>query len=192
MLREVTNDTLSVWTDRLRRPLATVRVAPLYWMCEGVTYLRVAFPLHIARVWEKYVDFERNFLYEPCGTSLSFVGKFGSPYLATAQQMQVQCYPFLPMSAVFPSVQTMLWLPVFRIFNVHTEVSACSCTWGLYRHCKRALEVDWEKNPLPHQGLEPTSVLRLVCQSDAVRTDGLVVSSECRLGKRRWRNTFCL
>ena len=31
-----------------------------------------------------------------------------------------------------------------------------------------ALEVDWEKNPLPHRGLEPASVLRLAFQSDAV------------------------
>ena len=31
-----------------------------------------------------------------------------------------------------------------------------------------ALEVDWERNPLPHWGLEPASVLRLAFQSDAL------------------------
>ena len=36
-----------------------------------------------------------------------------------------------------------------------------------------ALEVDSgrEKNPLPHRGLEPASVLRLVFQSDALPTE---------------------
>ena len=114
--------------------------------------------------------------------------KFGSPYLGKAQQLQEQGYPFLSVCAVFLCVQTIVWLPMFRIFNVRTEVNAHSCTWGLYKHCKRTLEVDWEKNPLPYQGLEPASVLCLVCQSDALPTDGLVVSSECRLGKRHWRN----
>ena len=31
-----------------------------------------------------------------------------------------------------------------------------------------ALEVDWEKNPLLHQGLEPASELQLAFQSDAL------------------------
>ena len=34
-----------------------------------------------------------------------------------------------------------------------------------------ALEVDWEKNPLPHLGFEPASVLRLAFQSDALPTE---------------------
>ena len=34
-----------------------------------------------------------------------------------------------------------------------------------------ALEVDWEKNPSLHQGLEPESVLRLAFQSDFLPTD---------------------
>ena len=40
---------------------------------------------------------------------------------------------------------------------------------GLYRHCKSLhwTEVDWEKNPLPPQELDPMSVLCLAFQSDA-------------------------
>ena len=31
---------------------------------------------------------------------------------------------------VFSCVQTMVWLPVFGIFNVRTDVDACDCTRG--------------------------------------------------------------
>lgn len=37
-------------------------------------------------------------------------------------QLQEQCYSFLPESAVFFCVQTAVWLPVFGLFNVHTDV----------------------------------------------------------------------
>ena len=56
---------LSVLTDRVCQPSATVRVAPLYWMCGRVAYLHVAFPCHTAKVCEKFVNFERIFLCEP-------------------------------------------------------------------------------------------------------------------------------
>ena len=56
---------LSVLTDRVHRPLATVRVAPLYQMFGRVAYLHVAFLPHIAKVCEKCVNFEWIFLYEP-------------------------------------------------------------------------------------------------------------------------------
>ena len=66
----------------------------------------------------------------------------------------------------------MVWLPVFGIFNVHTDVDACDCTPGLYGHRKRDCTGSWlwEKNPLPLRGLEPVSVLRLALQSDALPT----------------------
>ena len=64
-------------------------------------------------------------------------GKFGSPSPDKAEQWPEQRYSFLPMCAVFFCVQTMLWLPVFAIFNVHTDVDACDFTRGLYGHCKR-------------------------------------------------------
>ena len=56
---------LSVLTDRMHRPLATVRVAPLYRMCRRGANLHAAFPCHIAKVCEKLVHFESFFfLYE--------------------------------------------------------------------------------------------------------------------------------
>ena len=57
---------LSVLTDRVHQPLTTVRVVPLYQMCGRVAYLRVAVLPHIAKVCEKFMNFERIFLYEPC------------------------------------------------------------------------------------------------------------------------------
>ena len=59
-------------------------------------------------------------------TSLIPYRKSGSPYLATA----VMC-------AVFSSVQTMVWLSVFGIVNVRTDVDAFDCTGGLHEHRKR-------------------------------------------------------
>ena len=56
-----------------------------------------------------------------------------------------------------------------EIFNVLTDVDAGDCTRGLYGHRKRGhWKLTLEKNPLPHRGLEPASVLRLAFQSDAL------------------------
>ena len=52
---------LSVLIDRVCRLLATVRVAPLYWLCGRVAYLHV-----FHAISEKFVNFEMIFLYEPC------------------------------------------------------------------------------------------------------------------------------
>ena len=53
-------------TDKVHQPLTTVRVVPLYQICGRVAYLCVAFLPHIAKVCEKFVNFEWIFLYEPC------------------------------------------------------------------------------------------------------------------------------
>ena len=100
-------------------------------------------------------------------------GNFSHSYLGKAQQPQEQHYPFLSGRAVFSCVQTLLWLPVLGIFNMHTAVDACDCTWGLYRHCKRVCAGSWlwEKNPLPHRGPELVSVLHLAFQLDALPTE---------------------
>ena len=67
-------------------------------------------------------------------------GKFGWPYLGKtqqAQQPQEQRYPLLSVCAVFGCIQTMVGLPVFVGFNVHTVVDACDCTRGLCEYRKR-------------------------------------------------------
>ena len=47
---------LSVLTDRMHWPSATLRVAPLYRMCRSVAYLCVAFPCHIAKSeWKVWI-----------------------------------------------------------------------------------------------------------------------------------------
>ena len=56
-----------------------------------------------------------------------------------------------------------------RVSRVRTDVSACDCIRELYGHRKRAaLKVDWEKNPLPHRGIESASA---ECRSDALPTE---------------------
>ena len=50
------------------------------------------------------------------------------------------------------------------------NIYACDCTRGCTETAVResALKVDWETNRLPHQGIEPASVLRLAFRSDAL------------------------
>ena len=54
-------------TDRVHWPSVIVRVTPLYWMCERVVYLHVAFlhHIHAANVCEKCVNCERIFCMNP-------------------------------------------------------------------------------------------------------------------------------
>ena len=111
-----------------------------------------------------------HFLFFYFSTSLSLGGNLGHLTLVrhscrkSSATHSYQC-------VVFSCVQIMAWLPVFGIFNVHTDVDACNCTRGLYRHRESALEVDWQKNPLPQQVLEPASVLCLAFKSDTLPTE---------------------
>ena len=68
---------------------------------------------------------------------ISLRGNLGRLTLVRLQQAQEQSYPFLTVPAVFLCVQTRVWLPVLGIFNMHTDVSACDGTRGVYRHCNR-------------------------------------------------------
>ena len=43
----------------------------------------------------------------------------------------------------FLCVQTTIWLPMLRIFNVCTIVNACDCPRELYRHHKRVCTESW-------------------------------------------------
>ena len=47
----------------------------------------------------------------------------------------------------------------YGIFNVQTDVNACGCTQGCTDTGKRVFTENWlwEKNPLPHLGIEPAS-----------------------------------
>ena len=63
--------------------------------------------------------------------SLSLAGNSGRLTWVRLQQPQEQCYPFLSVCAVFLCVQTIVWLPVFGIFNVCTDVESCDYARGL-------------------------------------------------------------
>ena len=51
-------------------------------------------------------------------------GEFGSTYLVKA----TAGYTLLPVCGVFPSVHTVVWLPMFGFFNTCTDVNASDCT----------------------------------------------------------------
>ena len=90
--------------------------------------------------------------------------KFGSPYLGkTTAAARAELPKFLTVRVVFSCVLTKAWLPVLGIFGVHTGINACDCTPGeggggcmdTIRECTESWLL--EKNPLPHQGIEPAS-----------------------------------
>ena len=99
----------------------------------------------------------------------SLSGNSGGLTWVRLQQPQEQRYPFLAVCAVFLCVQTKVWLPMFAIFNVRTDVNAHDCTWGLYGHRKRVCTESWlwEKNPLPHRGIRSALA---VCRFNALQT----------------------
>ena len=89
--------------------------------------------------------------------------KFGLPFTRVMlQQLQEQHCLFLPVHGVFLCVQTMVWLPVFGIFNVCTGFDAGSGTQELCTNAvgESALIVDavrkkicfctWDSNPCRH------------------------------------------
>ena len=51
-------------------------------------------------------------------------GEFGSTYLVTATAGDT----LLPVCGVFTGVQTMVWLPMFWVFNTCTDLNASDCT----------------------------------------------------------------
>ena len=62
------------------------------------------------------------------------------------------------------SVQTVAWLPVFGIFNLHADVDACDCTIRVLQTPEESLH---GKLTLREKSL-PASVLHLAFRSDAV------------------------
>jgi len=75
-----------------------------------------------------------------------------SKMVSTRLRIPICAPPCLSMcvffSLHFPPLQTVVWLPVFGIFNVRSDVDACDCTRGLYGHRKRVCTGSWlwEKN----------------------------------------------
>ena len=83
------------------------------------------------------------------------MGNLGCLTWIRLQQSVEQYYPFLTVRAVFSCVQTKVWLPMFGIFNVHTDVTACGCTWGCTDTVKEsALKVDSGRK-IPGHAREP-------------------------------------
>ena len=73
--------------------------------------------------------------YASSSSSSSFSSSSSSS--SSSSVSPAQRYPLLSVCAVFPCVQTMVWLPVFGIVNVRTDVDTYDCTRGLYGHRKR-------------------------------------------------------
>ena len=81
--------------------------------------------------------------------SLSLVGDQGRLPWVRPQELHEQCGIPIRMSCV----RTIVWMPVFGIFttHTHTDSDACSCTWGLYKHCKWVCAENWLWKSNPHQ-----------------------------------------
>ena len=97
-------------------------------------------------IWEfslfSFLVFLQDFIV-PCG-------KCRLPYLGKAKQVRGQCYSFLLVSVVFSCVQTMVWLSLSGIFNVHTDDDAHGECMDTVR--ESALEADLGRKIPCHTG----------------------------------------
>ena len=86
--------------------------------------------------------------------------------LSKEQQQQEQRYPFLKVvCAAFPCVQTMVYVcQCLGFLTCARMLMHAIAHWGRMNIIREYICTEsWpcEKNPLPHQGFEPASVLRL-------------------------------
>ena len=94
-----------------------------------------------------------------CASALSFAGNSGRLTWvrhSSRKSSATHCYHWV--YAVFPCVQTMVWLPVSGIWNVRTDVDACDCTRGQYGQVTERVCTGswlWEKDPLTHRDSNP-------------------------------------
>ena len=96
-----------------------------------------------------------------------FCRKLGCLTLVRIQQPYQQCHIKKSQTVapipVFPCGKKinkkMVWVSQFGIFNVCTDVDACYCTWGLYKHHEICTESQlWgRKPPLPYWEPLPVS-----------------------------------
>ena len=69
--------------------------------------------------------------------------KFGSPYLdaaIAATRAALNITTTVPVCAVFPCVQKILWLPALGIFDMCTDVGTCYWMWELYKHLRECTD----------------------------------------------------
>ena len=59
---------------------------------------------------------------------LSLAGNVGHLTWLRRQQPQEQHYPFLSVCAEFLCIQTIIWMPVLQILNMHANADAGDCT----------------------------------------------------------------
>ena len=71
-----------------------------------------------------------TFLHNLVHNNLFATAPLEPAVLQRLQQPQQQCYPFLPMCAVFSCVQTMVWFPVFGIYKVGIHMSVHAIVYG--------------------------------------------------------------
>ena len=94
-------------------------------------------------LWKKYVSatlwvdyyFFKLFFYPS-------VGNLGHFTYVRLQQLQEQCYTFLPVCAVLLCFQTMVWLQILGIFNVCTDMYAIAQEGCMDTIKESALKVD--------------------------------------------------
>ena len=99
-------------------------------------------------------------------------GKFGWRYLGKATAAARAALP-IPNSACGSFVCPYKGTAAKQrcgIFNVRTDVNACDCTWRLYGYRTRVCTESslWEKNHLPHRGIESALA---ACRSGALPTE---------------------
>ena len=86
---------------------------------------------------------EFDFLTSDIILHLSLAGNSDRLTSVRLEQPQEKRYPLLTVRAVFSCLQTKVWLPTLRIFNVRTDFNACDCIRGLCRHRKRVCSESW-------------------------------------------------
>ena len=81
-----------------------------------------------------------------CGPLLPLMGNWGCLVWVWLELLQEQYYSFLSVHTVFTCVQTIVWLPMLWIFNMHADdddtIPHRSCRNTIQ---ESALKVDWEK-----------------------------------------------
>ena len=148
-----------LWTDegcccpvRHSYLLLGMEVPSVYWFMVGESVTQQFSSVWVG-IYDWLIYFSTSFI--PCRKS-------GLPYLGKVTAAARVVLPIPSSVCIFLCV----FKQRYGIFNI----KACNCMQGQYEHCKRACTESWlwEKNPLPHQGIEPASA---ACQSESLPTE---------------------